>query len=123
MPSPPRSTREGVFTEAQARNGGDAYALLCRSCHTPSDHSATIKAKWSGRALSELFQYIGETMPKNDPGIVEARDRADILAFILQTAGLPAGRQALPSDLAALGTLQFDTLVAKSGSTGQGVKP
>jgi len=112
-PASIRSARAGVYTEAQAKTGRDGYALLCRSCHTPGDHSAIIKAKWSGKPLSELFQYIGESMPKSDPGILDARDNADILAFILQTAGLPAGAEPLPANSAALEKIWFDTLATK----------
>ena len=122
-PEPRRSTLDGVFSAAQAASGRDAYALRCRSCHTPGDHSATIKAKWSGRALFELFQYIGENMPKNDPGILEAGENARILAYLLETAGLPAGGEALPADSAGLSSIRFDTVSTKSAPTGGEVKP
>ena len=60
-------------------------------------------------------------MPKSDPGILEPRDNADVLAFILQTAGLPPGSDALPFDAVSLGRIQFDTMVTKARP--EGVKP
>lgn len=122
-PANERSTLAGVYTEAQAAIGEEAYALMCRSCHTPADHSATIKSKWSGRPLWALFAYVAESMPKSDPGILAPGDNAQLLAFILKTAGLPAGAERLPSDSAALSRIQFDTLVTKSRPTSEGVKP
>ena len=118
-----RSTLAGVFTDRQAARGKGLYQLKCRSCHTPEGHSATIKAKWSGRALSELFQYISESMPKDSPASLEPNEAVQALAYLLQTTGMPSGKDALPADSAALSAIQFDTLTAKPGPTAGETKP
>ena len=109
-PSPTRSTLDGVFTSGQATAGRKLYGLRCKSCHTPEGHSATIKAKWNGRLLSELFQYISENMPKDNPGGLEPDEDVQALAYLLQTTGMPAGNDALAADEAALSAIRFDTL-------------
>lgn len=112
-PDPRRSTRAGVYTADQAAQGRELYALRCRSCHTPGEHGATVRAKWSGRALSELFQYLGENMPKDSPGTLTSYENAVALAYFLQMAGLPPGNEELPADSAGLSRIEFDTLATK----------
>lgn len=109
-PVPSRSTLDGVFTAGQAAAGRKLYGLRCRSCHTPEGHSATIKAKWSGRPLSELFQYISENMPKDNPGGLEPDEDVQTLAYLLQTTGMPSGTGGLSGDEAELSAIRFDTL-------------
>ena len=122
-PGPQRSTLTGVFTPAQAARGKSLYGLKCRSCHTPEGHSATIKSKWAGQSLSDIFQYIAENMPKNDPGSLDAAEDAQALAYLLQATGMPSGSEELPADSAALSKIRFDTLAAKPGTTAGETRP
>ena len=64
------TTKSGVYSVQQAVRGRDVYAGYCKSCHTAQTHTgAAFNATWNGRALSELYEYINERMPKNEPGI------------------------------------------------------
>jgi hypothetical protein len=48
-------------------------------------------------------------MPQNDPGILSAKEYAQVLAYLLQMNGMPAGPEELPSDAVMLRAIKFDT--------------
>lgn len=109
QPARARSTRDGVYSEAQAERGADVYAGFCRSCHAPASHTGvTFANAWRGRRLTELLEYVTERMPKNDPGGLAAAEYADVVAYLLRLNAQPAGRTELPTDAAALGAIRLD---------------
>lgn len=102
----PRSTRDGVFTAAQAERGELAFRA-CTYCHGrdlrggddppgPALKGEIFMQKWSQRPLGELFDRIAETMPRDRPGTLEPQAYADILAYVLSANRLPAGASELP---------------------------
>jgi mono/diheme cytochrome c family protein len=104
-----RPASSGVYTAAQARVGEEAYASMCTGCHTPASHSGGAFAEaWAGRPVSELFGFIRAAMPKTEPGSLTADEYAAIVAYILKLNGMPAGRQPLPADSAALDRIRID---------------
>jgi S-disulfanyl-L-cysteine oxidoreductase SoxD len=104
------STKAGVYTREQSGRGQDVYAGYCKNCHTPESHTgAVFKTKWSGRRLSELYEYIRDQMPKNDPGSLSPEEYADVLAYLLQLNRMPAGRRDLSNDVAALKSIRIET--------------
>jgi len=104
----PASTLEGVYSREQALRGADLYLGYCRSCHTPESHnSETFIATWTGKPLAELFEYIRERMPKNDPGILTRQEVADVVAYVLRLNGLPQGTDELPADSTSLARIRF----------------
>ena len=106
---PPRTTKSGVYTAAQADRGSDVYAGMCRSCHAPASHTGVLFAKaWKGRTLAELFTYVSERMPKNDPGILAPEQYADVVAYLLKLNAMPPGGGELAPDSAALATIRID---------------
>jgi mono/diheme cytochrome c family protein len=112
-PPPPaadeRSTLSGVYTEKQADAGGDIFSNICSNCHKVAEHSSTaFKAKWNGALVWDLYQIIGETMPKDDPESLSLSERAEIVAFLLKKNGLPAGTADLSSDPAALKKIKIE---------------
>ncbi len=103
-----RTTLVGVYTAEQAARGQDTYGALCRGCHTPASHTGTtFKNWWSGRLVSELFTYIGQKMPDNDPGSLAPEESADLVAYLLSLNAMPAGKDELPPDSAALSTIRI----------------
>jgi hypothetical protein len=66
-------------------------------------------ATWNGRALSELYVYIRDRMPKNDPGTLTAQENADVLAYLLRMNRMPMGQADLPADSVALKSIRIDT--------------
>ena len=111
----PRSTLDGVFSEAQAKRGEDAYQGSCAQCHgddlisvdseTPSLTGPRFKAEWVGKTLSERFELIRTTMPSMNPGNLDDQTNIDIVAFILKFNGYPSGKQDLAADLQTLATI------------------
>lgn len=98
-----RTTADGVFSAGQAQQGGDLYASLCQSCHTAASHTGLpFRNKWVGRPLVDLFDYIRNEMPKSEPGSLTDEEYTIVLAYLLRINGMPAGRQPLSSDPAAL---------------------
>jgi mono/diheme cytochrome c family protein len=108
------TTKSGVYTAAQATRGRDVYAGNCKSCHTPESHTgATFNATWNKRSLSELYTYIRDRMPKNEPGSLSAEEYADVLAYVLKLNRMPAGQRELPADSAAIKRIRIDVLKSR----------
>ena len=103
-----RTTLSGVFTTRQATRGQQIYAGSCRSCHTPASHTgATFEKWWAGRTLGDLFSFMSEQMPKNDPGGLAPQEYADVLAYLLTMNKMPAGKQELSPDSAAVSPVRI----------------
>jgi mono/diheme cytochrome c family protein len=103
-----------AFTHAQAEHGGEVYAERCASCHGsdlnngefgPSLKGARFARKWGGRSLAELYDYMSKQMPPGQAGVLAGDDYADLMAFLLEAGGAPAGPKALPADPKALATM------------------
>lgn len=104
-----RSTRAGVFTEAQAARGKDIYVGSCRECHVPASHTGVVFSNsWGGKRLSELLAYMTERMPKNSPGSLTGDEYAAVTAYILLLNGYPSGDEELPSDSSATRHIRID---------------
>ena len=103
-----RTTRSGVFSKAQAARGADVYAGYCKTCHTAQTHTgATFNANWKGRPLSELYVFMRDRMPKNDPASLSAEEYVDVLAYVLQMNRMPAGATELPPDSTLLSRIRI----------------
>lgn len=104
-----RSTISGVFTREQANRGRDVYAGMCQSCHAASSHTGEIFAGfWAGKTVGDLFAYIAEKMPKNEPGSLSREEYADVVAHLLRLNGMPAGYDELPTDSIALQHIRIE---------------
>ena len=114
------SIRDGVFTAEQARRGQVAYTGPCDRCHgfkldgapddpdmlpAPPVAGPKFLRKWNGRTLAALFEYTRATMPANNPGYLSDAEVADIVAYMLSASGMPAGRDALRAEPAALASI------------------
>jgi alcohol dehydrogenase (cytochrome c) len=103
------STSHGVYTREQALRGADVYAGNCRSCHTPESHTAAqFVTRWNGRTLLELYTYIHDQMPKNDPGTLTAEEYVDVMAYLLRMNRSPVGASELNADTLALKAIRID---------------
>lgn len=97
------STRAGVYTAEQAEQGGEIYLMSCSSCHPSITHTGpAFVAKWDGRSLAALFNYIRNSMPKSEPGSLTESEYIRVLAYLLQLNGMPAGKSALTGDVDVL---------------------
>ena len=108
--SPMRSTTSGVYVAAQADAGQKIFEATCiGGCHNMASHKGiAFKQRWDGQPLWDLFDLIFETMPKDDPGSLTDKDAAGLVAYLLKLNGLPAGKDALPTDETALRKIKID---------------
>ena len=104
MAQAPKVIQDGIFTEAQAERGAEAYSARCASCHAADLRGASnapglvgvgFMFLWEGRSVGELYTKIRTEMPSDQPGSLPAQTYADILGFILRTNQFPAGSQEL----------------------------
>jgi hypothetical protein len=71
--------------------------------------------------LSELFSFISEKMPKNDPGTLAPEDVADVVAYLLKMNVMPAGKAEVYPDADSLKQFRID--LKGTTSTAKGTKP
>jgi mono/diheme cytochrome c family protein len=107
--SPSRTSRDGVFTEAQQKRGEAIYARECSTCHgerlkggegSPPLTGTEFNDNWNNKTVAELFDKIRQTMPAppEQPGKLTPQETADVVAHILSVDGFPAGAAQLPGD-------------------------
>ncbi|HJN42599.1 MAG: c-type cytochrome [Vicinamibacterales bacterium] len=105
---------DGVYSEAQARRGQELYRDICSSCHrddlqgggseaeAPALEGSIFTTQWQDRRLVDLFLAIGTTMPQDAPDSLTPQFVIDIVSFLLEANGMPAGETELPPQLAPL---------------------
>lgn len=106
-----RSTREGVYTEAQAAEGQKTYDTICVKCHgdpTNPLKGPRIITAFAGHPLYQIWTYITTNMPQSAPGTLPQQQYADVLAYILKLNGYPAGPDPLPPDPVTIANIDFD---------------
>ncbi len=112
-----KSVVDGVFTEAQAKRGADAYRKDCSSCHgedlngdgfAPALSGSEFMSSWNGTTVGDLYDRMRLSMPPGSPGKVSAKDKADIVAYLLQSGKFPAGPAELAADVNVLKDIKFE---------------
>jgi quinoprotein glucose dehydrogenase len=98
-----RTVCEGLYTQAQAVRGKDAYLRACASCHMEDlgghEYAGALagypfQMKWEDASVAEVFGRI-RTMPIGAAGSLTPPEYLDILAYLLQANGYPAGNDEL----------------------------
>lgn len=107
-----KSTNDGVYTKAQADAAKKQFDKICADCH-PFTVAEKKKPKdlplgdepffesWTGRPLSEMITLIALTMPNDGSATVTDAEATDLVAYILQQNGYPAGSQPLTKESAS----------------------
>lgn len=111
------TTKERVYSTAQATRGEQTYMSTCVSCHPPATYKGAVFLNWQGRSMGELLDFLMEKMPKNDPGSLSAKEYAQVMAYLLKINGMPAGRADLPADVGALNKITINILPDKTVSS------
>lgn len=128
----PTSVWDGVYSPEQAKRGEALYKQDCAACHgdnlegdakteraeklnrmMPPLSGDVFKGDWNGRPLSDLFDRIRKTMPRDNPGTISAKDIADILAYVLKFNEFPAGKKDLAADAESMTDITFDMVKPK----------
>jgi mono/diheme cytochrome c family protein len=111
-----RTVWDGVYTGPQAERGNSLYSEQCSRCHgdflggdgaserVVALTGATFEEDWESASLNDLFVKIARTMPPGSPGGLSTRQTLDLVAYLLQFNGYPAGTTELPdtSELARI---------------------
>jgi len=107
-----KTTNDGIYTKPQADGAKAQFDKVCAECH-PFTVAARKKIKdiplgdepffdnWEGRALSEIVTTIVLTMPNDGSAVVSDEEAVDLVAYILQQNGFPAGSTPLAKDTAS----------------------
>lgn len=98
-----KTTKDKIYSSAQATRGEEIYTKLCESCHEPGKLKPGQKAgpmlttgddfydKWDGKTLDELLDKIEMNMPNDGSAVLDDKQTADVTAYILKANGAPAG--------------------------------
>jgi hypothetical protein len=107
-----KTTNDAVYSKTQADGAKAQFEKLCASCH-PFTVAGKKKEKdvplgeepffesWTGRPLSDMISTIALTMPNDGSATVTDQEATDLVAFILQQNGYPAGDKPLTKETAA----------------------
>jgi mono/diheme cytochrome c family protein len=105
------------FTAAQVDNGHAEYVTSCIDCHGPNLNDGefggpplngpAFQAKWFARPVGALIQYTHAAMPPDSPGRLPLGTYVEIIAYLLNANGVPAGQSELPADMSALNKLRI----------------
>ncbi len=128
----PESVWDGTYTQPQAQRGEAQYREQCAVCHgdalegdaqterakqlnrvLPPLSGDVFKGNWNGRPLSDLFDHVIKTMPRDEPGTMTRPHTADIIAYMLKFNGFPAGKAELPADPSLLTDTLFESVKPK----------
>lgn len=108
---------DGAYTAAQAERGKEAYGKHCSGCHgtdakggkaTPLTGDLFMM-HWEAKTVEQLFHKVRDTMPRGTPAATQSvseNDKLDIIAYVIQQNGFPAGAQEL-TDEPRLATVQI----------------
>lgn len=92
-----------LYTVAQADSGKQKFLANCAQCHGPmlegragpalkGPNFASPQSKFH---VSDIFTIVTKNMPATDPGSLAHDDYVEIMAFLLQQNGYPAGSKTL----------------------------
>ena len=106
---------QGVYTAAQAERGKTTFNTACLRCHAadlsgntaPALKGDRFQATWGGDTIENLFAKIRDTMPPNFGTVVDDQAKLDVVSYILQTNGYPAGSTELKLDSPDLAASQI----------------
>jgi mono/diheme cytochrome c family protein len=114
----------GVYSRDQAERGRRVYVDACGYCHrddlsgggdagAPPLKGSWFFASWGGRPLGELFDLVRETMPKDNAASLSATTYVEIVSFLLEQNGAPAGATDLSTDADRLARILVSVPPAK----------
>ena len=89
---------DGIYTRAQASRGEAAYSAECARCHRDDFGGygnvltgPRFMDRWREDKVKSFFEIVKSTMPRNAPASLSDAAYTDIVAYVLQANGFPAG--------------------------------
>src|SRR5215510_3022966 len=101
-----RTVWDGAYTAEQAARGQTAYRQGCLSCHgedfqgVAGTNAAVLLGdrfleRWREDDLAELFRFLQISMPSRAASTMTDAAKLDVMAYLLQANGFPAGNSEL----------------------------
>lgn len=110
------SAPSAVYTASQAASGMQHVQTHCSACHGddlrggiqggPPLTGTYFMNRWSGKTLEDLYTVMFSTMPLNAPSSLPTTTYVEIIAYVLQQNGYPAGDE--PIARAVLGEIVIE---------------
>ena len=96
----------GLYTEEQASRGKNQYGKNCSGCHMENLRGAGTVPALSGDdfihhyySVGDLYSKVSMSMPADNVHGLTSETYANIVAYLLQSNGLPAGKDVIPRDV------------------------
>jgi cytochrome c len=109
---------EGVFSADQVSRGEVTYGEFCFHCHQwnlagngdmiPAIGGPEFIALINGVNLADLFAFITEFMPLDNPRSLRPQQVIDVLTYLLDFSGFPTGDQELSYNHEVLRLIQIE---------------
>jgi mono/diheme cytochrome c family protein len=111
----------GGYAKDEAARGKEQATQLCSRCHgadlkggaAPALTGPAFFDRWNNLMLLDAVAYIQSAMPREHEFFVSADAAREILAFIFQESGVPAGSQPMPKDVKAQASILITRPPAK----------
>jgi mono/diheme cytochrome c family protein len=95
-----------LYTQAQATAGATVFSQNCAMCHGaaleggagPTLLGQSFAASSNNYTVGAIFSEIAEQMPAGQPGSLTHTQYADVMSYILNKNGYPAGSTPLAYD-------------------------
>ena len=98
-----------LYTADQARSGEAAYDRTCLECHTKVEFKERpFLFAWEGSSVAQIYTYIAENMPDDGPASLDESEYLEIMAYILEMNGYPAGSDELTADVERMQDVPFE---------------
>ena len=111
---PPRTDRDGVFTAEQSARGRRVYERSCASCHyanlrgdadAPPLAGPEFVERWAGSDAGNMVRIVSNQMPPDAPNSLGRQAYVDLVAYLLEANGRPAGDAELSPNPLELGRI------------------
>ena len=71
---------------------GELHIDVCSECHETADLTdSAFQARWEGQSTFQLWYFINDRMPYDDPWSLSRQQVTDVMTYILQLNGLKTG--------------------------------
>lgn len=87
-----------LFSGIALAEGEASFGAHCARCHAPIEIERRLRGDWRGRDAAQLFELTRLTMPGESPGSLSDDQYLDVMAYMLDLAGVerPAGSLQAP---------------------------